>query len=132
MPSLDLRPRTSRLSASSGGLLAGLLGTVVAVVLLLSSLFEPVQQLSQMYNTVQSATASLDKMFQILDTEPEVDESPDAVDLPRRLEVVRSAVKVRSPAKVVAERGVGGEDVQHGSDFNRRGAKSAKEDNKRG
>ncbi len=57
-------------------------GTVVGVVLLLSSLFEPVQQLSQLYNTVQSATASLDKMFQILDTEPEVDEAPDAVDLP--------------------------------------------------
>ena len=31
-------------------------GTVVAVVLLLASLFEPVQQLSQLYNTVQSAT----------------------------------------------------------------------------
>ncbi len=57
-------------------------GTVIAVVLLLSSLFEPVQQLSQLYNTVQSATASLNKMFQILDTEPEVDERPDAVDLP--------------------------------------------------
>lgn len=56
-------------------------GTVVAVVLLLSSLFEPVQQLSQMYNTVQSAAASLDKMYEILDTEPEVDEIPDARDL---------------------------------------------------
>jgi ATP-binding cassette subfamily B protein len=68
-----------------GGLLAKngqvSVGTVVAVVLLLSSLFEPVQQLSQLYNTVQSATASLDKMFQILDTVPEVDESPDAVEL---------------------------------------------------
>jgi ATP-binding cassette subfamily B protein len=57
-------------------------GTVVAVVLLLSSLFEPVQQLSQMYNTLQSATASLAKMFEILDAEPEVDEHPDAVELP--------------------------------------------------
>jgi len=57
-------------------------GTVVAVVLLLSSLFEPVQQLSQMYNTLQSATASLNKMFEIFDTEPEVDEHAGAVDLP--------------------------------------------------
>jgi ATP-binding cassette subfamily B protein len=65
-------------------------GTVVAVVLLLSSLFEPIQQLSQLYNTLQSATASLAKMFQILDTEPEVDEADDAVDLPPtgRLDVV--------------------------------------------
>ncbi|HSJ90673.1 MAG TPA: ABC transporter ATP-binding protein [Ilumatobacter sp.] len=58
-------------------------GTVVAVVLLLSSLFEPVQQLSQMYNTLQSATASLAKMFEILDTVPEIDERSDAVALPR-------------------------------------------------
>jgi ATP-binding cassette subfamily B protein len=58
------------------------IGTVVAVVLLLSSLFEPVQQLSQMYNTLQSAAASLAKMFEILDTRPEVDERPDAVTLP--------------------------------------------------
>jgi ATP-binding cassette, subfamily B, bacterial len=58
-------------------------GTVVAVVLLLSSLFEPVQQLSQMYNTLQSATASLAKMFEILDAEPEVDERADATELPR-------------------------------------------------
>jgi ATP-binding cassette subfamily B protein len=57
-------------------------GTVVAVVLLLSSLFEPIQQLSQLYNTLQSAAASLAKMFQILDTEPEVAERPDAIELP--------------------------------------------------
>ena len=72
-------------------------GTVVGVVLLLSSLFEPVQQLSQMYNTVQSATASLDKMFQILDTEPEVDESPDAVDLPRLGELAVDGITFSYP-----------------------------------
>ncbi len=57
-------------------------GTVVAVVLLLAGLFEPVQQLSQLYNTLQSSIASLHKLFEILDTEPEVDERPGAVDLP--------------------------------------------------
>ncbi|MEY2974352.1 MAG: hypothetical protein RIR49_772 [Actinomycetota bacterium] len=57
-------------------------GTVVAVVLLAAGLFEPVQQLSQLYNTVQSATASLRKMFDILDTVPDIDERPGAVDLP--------------------------------------------------
>lgn len=58
------------------------LGTVVAFTLLLSSLFEPVQQLSQLYNTVQSAGAALNKLFQILDAKPEVDEHPAAVGLP--------------------------------------------------
>ncbi len=57
-------------------------GTVIAVVLLLSNMFEPVQQLSQLYNTVQSSAASLHKIFGILDTEPSIDEHPDAVELP--------------------------------------------------
>jgi ATP-binding cassette subfamily B protein len=69
-------------------------GTVVAVVLLLSSLFEPVQQLSQLYNTVQSSTASLHKMFQILDTHPDVDERPDAVELPERGDLEEQALTI--------------------------------------
>ena len=60
------------------------LGTVVAFILLLSSLFDPVQQLSQLYNGVQSAAAALHKLFAILDAVPEVDEAADAVTLPVR------------------------------------------------
>jgi ATP-binding cassette, subfamily B, bacterial len=74
------------LAIGFGGWLVGrgdvTVGTVVAVVLLLGGLFEPVQQLSQLYNTLQSATASLHKLFGILDTEPEIDERADAVTLP--------------------------------------------------
>ena len=44
-------------------------GTVLAFVLYLNSLFEPIQQLSQLYNTVQSAGAALHKVFGLLDTE---------------------------------------------------------------
>jgi ATP-binding cassette subfamily B protein len=58
------------------------LGTVVAFTLLISSLFDPVQQLSQLYNTVQSAGAALSKLFAILDSKPEVDEHPAAIALP--------------------------------------------------
>jgi ATP-binding cassette subfamily B protein len=57
-------------------------GTVVAFVLLLASLFDPVQQLSQLYNTMQSAGAALKKLYGILDAEPEVGEKVGAVDLP--------------------------------------------------
>ncbi|MFK8026147.1 MAG: ABC transporter ATP-binding protein [Ilumatobacter sp.] len=67
----------SAITVGIGGWLVGLddieIGTVVAFVLLLSQLFEPVQQLSQLYNTVQSSAAALDKLFTILDTEPEVE-----------------------------------------------------------
>ena len=57
-------------------------GTVAAFVLLLGNLFEPVSQLSQLYNTVQSAAASLHKLFALMDTVPDVAEHPHPVDLP--------------------------------------------------
>jgi ATP-binding cassette subfamily B protein len=59
-------------------------GTVAAFVLYLNNLFEPVQQLSQLYNTVQSAGAALHKVFGLLDTVGTVVEKPGAVDLPMR------------------------------------------------
>jgi len=71
------------------------LGTIIAVVLLFSQLFEPVQQLSQLYNTVQSSTASLNKLFGILDTEPDVLDG--ARDLPGSGELVVDAVGFRYP-----------------------------------
>jgi ATP-binding cassette subfamily B protein len=77
-------------------------GTVVAVVLLLASLFEPVQQLSQLYNTVQSASASLHKLFTILDTEPAVDERADAIALPARGDLVVDAVTFSYPGTSAA------------------------------
>ncbi len=58
------------------------LGTVVAFVLLLANLFDPVQQLSQLYNTLQSAAAALHKLFAILDAEPDVSECTTPVALP--------------------------------------------------
>lgn len=58
------------------------LGTVVAFVLLLASLFDPVQQLSQLYNTLQSAAAALHKLFGILDAVPDVDEVVNPTPLP--------------------------------------------------
>jgi ATP-binding cassette, subfamily B, bacterial len=59
-------------------------GTVAAFVLYLNNLFEPVQQLSQLYNTLQQAGAALHKLFGLLDTRPSIRERPGAVDLPRQ------------------------------------------------
>lgn len=58
------------------------LGTVAAFVLLLANLFDPVQQLSQLYNTVQSAAAALHKLFALVDEVPDITEAPGAVELP--------------------------------------------------
>jgi ATP-binding cassette subfamily B protein len=59
-------------------------GTIAAFVLYMNNLFEPVQQLSQLYNTVQSAGAALDKLFGLEDVVPSIVERPDAVALPSR------------------------------------------------
>jgi ATP-binding cassette subfamily B protein len=56
-------------------------GTVVAFVATLAYLFEPIQQLSQLYTTYQSGMAALEKIFQLLDTEPVLEDRPDATAL---------------------------------------------------
>jgi len=58
------------------------IGTVTFFVLALSNLFEPIQQLSQLFNMVQSAGAGLQKLYGLLDTPVDVPERPGAVDLP--------------------------------------------------
>jgi ATP-binding cassette, subfamily B, bacterial len=62
-------------------------GTVAAFVLYLNSLFEPINQLSQLYNVVQSAGAALQKIFGVLDTRPTVRQRQAAVDLPPSSEI---------------------------------------------
>jgi ABC-type multidrug transport system fused ATPase/permease subunit len=53
-------------------------GTVVAFVATLSFLFEPIQQLSQLYTTYQSGMAALEKIFLLLDTKPTLEDAPNA------------------------------------------------------
>src|SRR5438128_9232689 len=58
-------------------------GTVVAFVAALSYLFDPIQQLSQLYTTYQSGMAALEKIFQLLDVRPDLEDRPGALELPR-------------------------------------------------
>lgn len=57
-------------------------GTVVAFVAALAYLFEPIQQLSQLYTTYQSGMAALEKIFQLLDEKPSLTDARDATELP--------------------------------------------------
>ena len=68
------------------------IGTVTFFVLTLSNLFEPLQQLSQLFNLVQSAGAALNKLFDLLDTPVDVPERPGAVELPQRGDIDVHAV----------------------------------------
>jgi ATP-binding cassette subfamily B protein len=58
-------------------------GTLFAFALYLSNFFDPIQQLSQLYNTFLSATAALDKIVGVLDEAPQVVDADAAVELPR-------------------------------------------------
>ena len=55
-------------------------GVVVAFVGYLNAFFDPIQQISQLYTTYQQGMAALDKIFDLLDTRPDMVDRPDAVD----------------------------------------------------
>src|SRR5438445_1359129 len=59
------------------------IGTLVAFLGYLSNFFDPVQQLSQLYNTFLSAVAALDKIMDVLDEQPQVLDGPGAGELAR-------------------------------------------------
>ncbi len=90
------------------------LGTLFAFMLYVNNFFDPVQQLSQLYNTFLSATAALDKIIGVLDEAPEVVDRPGATPLPHiaghvRFEDVHFAYGLRG--------GEVGEEVLHGIDL---------------
>jgi ATP-binding cassette subfamily B protein len=57
-------------------------GDLFVFIGLLSYFFEPVQQLSQFYQTFLAGTAALDKIFDVLDTEPRLTDREGAGELP--------------------------------------------------
>jgi len=57
-------------------------GVVFAFVAALNNFFDPIQQLSQLYTTYQSGMAALDKIFGLLDEQPDLVDRPDALELP--------------------------------------------------
>ena len=64
----------------SGGAIE--VGVLVAFIGYLNSFFDPLQQLSQLYNTFQASMAAVQKIYKVLDTDPDMLDAPDAVDLP--------------------------------------------------
>ena len=58
------------------------IGILVAFLAYLSRFFEPVATLTSLYNTIQSALVASERIFEIVDTVPEVEDKPDARDLP--------------------------------------------------
>ncbi len=57
------------------------IGVLVAFVGYLQSFFDPIQQLSNLYSTYQQGMAALEKIFGLLDSEPDMLDKPDAREL---------------------------------------------------
>lgn len=71
-------------------------GTVSAFALYLLMVFEPVQSLSFIFNSVQSAAAALDKIFDVLDTPTDV--AGGSIDLAARAELAVRDVSFGYPS----------------------------------
>ncbi|OLV18219.1 ABC transporter ATP-binding protein [Deinococcus marmoris] len=66
------------------GVVAGAItvGTLFAFIQLSQQLFQPIQDLADVFNTLQAAMASSERIFGVLDTEEEIADKPDAKTLP--------------------------------------------------
>ena len=58
------------------------IGELVLFIALIDRFFEPIRDLSQQYNLLQSAMASGERIFEVLDVEPDVEDKPNAIPLP--------------------------------------------------
>ena len=67
------------LSVAQGNLT---LGTVIAFLAYVNRFFLPVQELSQLYATMQTAMAGGERVINLLNTEPQIKDRPDAIDMP--------------------------------------------------
>jgi ABC-type multidrug transport system fused ATPase/permease subunit len=59
------------------------IGTLVSSVFLLNLVFQPLQELSDLYGQVQSAGAAMEKITIVLDEEPEIHDEPESTPAPR-------------------------------------------------
>jgi len=56
-------------------------GTLIAFLLYIQRFFHPIFDLANFYNTVQGAMAAAERIFEVIDTEPQIKDAPDAVEL---------------------------------------------------
>jgi ATP-binding cassette subfamily B multidrug efflux pump len=58
------------------------IGELVLFIAMIDRFFSPIRDLSQQYSTLQSAMAAGERIFEVLDVEPEVKDTPGAYELP--------------------------------------------------
>ncbi len=85
------------------------LGGLVAFISYVASFYEPINRLVEVDNTVQQAIAAGERVFELLDTVPEIEDAPEAIELP----AIRGAVAFEG----VSFRYGTGEEVLRGVSF---------------
>ena len=84
------------------------IGTLLAAIYLLQLVFQPLQELSDVYGMLQSAAAAMVKITSVLDTEAEIADAPGA----RRLDRIEGTLELDR-----VRFAYGAEDVLHGIDL---------------
>ena len=59
------------------------IGTLITFIMYVGMFFGPIFDLANFYNTVQSSLAAAERIFRILDIEPEIKDDIDAIEIPR-------------------------------------------------
>jgi ABC-type multidrug transport system fused ATPase/permease subunit len=87
-------PGVSFIAAAGGVLVLGVgarmivggqltLGTLVAFLSYIASFYDPLRRLTDVDNTFQEAIAAAERIFELLDEEPQIQDAPDAIALDR-------------------------------------------------
>jgi ABC-type multidrug transport system fused ATPase/permease subunit len=87
------------------------LGVVVAFLAYVTRFFQPIQELSQLYTTLQAAVAGGERVFELLDTAPKIQDRPGAVEMPAiqgRVEFDHVSFAYQNGAPVLHDRGSSG------------------------
>lgn len=57
-------------------------GSLIAFLVYAVNISNPVKRLGNVYGSIQRAVAAADRVFEVLDTLPEIEDAPDAIELP--------------------------------------------------
>jgi ABC-type multidrug transport system fused ATPase/permease subunit len=57
-------------------------GVIISFLVYVRRFFQPIQQLAQLYAQLQSAVAGAERIFELLDTQPDLVDAADAVEMP--------------------------------------------------
>jgi ATP-binding cassette, subfamily B, multidrug efflux pump len=80
------------------------IGVMVAFLSYVSRFFQPIQELSRIYTTLQSAMAGGEQVFRLLDTPPSVADAIDAIEMPKilgKVELVNVSFQYRPDSPLV-------------------------------